>query len=310
MEILKDREVSIMKTSKATSEYNFESHFMDIDGVKIHYIDEGSGDPVVFLHGMPTWSYLWRNVIPTVASKCRCIAPDFVGMGLSDKPDIEYSLFDHIHYLTKFLDKLNLDKLTLVMHGWGSVVGFHYAMQHEQRMKGLAFNEAHIRPVTKWDALSLPIQQFLSLIRDDEHAYQEIVRNNYLIETLLPTGVLRPLTEEELNHYRQPFLTIESRKALWQYIHEFPKGNGQPIDIVALMREYSERLQESEIPKLMFYAVPGFMTSIDDVRWAKEHFSNLEIVDLGEALHFGPEGNPLVLANEFLEWFERIPLTA
>lgn len=98
----------MMKTASLTSDFKFESHFMSVDEVKIHYVDEGSGDPVLFLHGIPTWSYLWRNVIPTVAPHARCIAPDFVGMGLSDKPDIDYTIFDQIHYLTKFLDQLDL----------------------------------------------------------------------------------------------------------------------------------------------------------------------------------------------------------
>ena len=297
----------MMKTSQLTTEFPFESHFMEVDGVKIHYVDEGSGDPVVFLHGIPTWSYLWRNIIPTVATQCRCIAPDFVGMGLSDKPDIDYTVFDQIRFMTKFLDKLNLKKATLVMHGWGSVIGFHYAMQHPERMKALAFYEAHIRPVKKWDELSLPIQQFLSLIRDDEHGRQEIIENNYLVETLLPTGLIRPLAEEELRHYRRPFPTPESRKPLWQYIRDFPKGNGQPEDVVALIREYSDQLKESQLPKLMFYAVPGFMTTIDDVSWAKNNLPHLELIDLGEAaLHLVPESFPLLFANEFMEWYQRL----
>jgi haloalkane dehalogenase len=296
----------MVKTKQLTTEFPFESHFMEIDGAKIHYVDEGSGDPVVFLHGMPTWSYLWRNIIPTISSQCRCIAPDLVGMGLSDKPKIDYTVFDHIHFMTKFLDKLNLKNLTLVMHGWGSVIGFHYAMHHPERMMGLVFNEGHIRVVKKWDELSLPVQQFLSLIRDDEHAYEEIINNNYLVETMLPTGVTHPLKEQEMKRYRQPFPTPESRKPLWQYIHEFPKGNGKPEDVVALISEYSERLQKSQLPKLMFYAVPGFMTTIDDVSWAKNHFPHLELIDLGEALHFVTESVPLLFANEFIEWYQRL----
>lgn len=297
-----------MKTSKLTDDYSFDSKSLDIDGVKINYIDEGSGDVVVFLHGMPTWSYLWRNVIPTVATRYRCIAPDFVGMGLSEKPDIEYTIFDHIHYITRFLQELDLGKVTLMMHGWGSVVGFHYAMQHPDKIKGIAFNESHFRPDTQWGGLSLPVQQFLSLIGDEAHAYEELIKNNYLVETLLPTGVIRPLSEKEMNYYRKPFPSIVSRKPLWQYIREFPKGDGQPTDVVALIREYSGLLEKSDVPKLLFYAVPGFMTNIEDVMWAKQHLPNLELVDIGEALHFSPEGHPLLLANELLEWLERIPL--
>lgn len=298
-----------MSTNALTSEFNFKSRYMDIDGINIHYIEEGSGDPIVFLHGIPTWSYLWRNVIPTLASHGRCIAPDLVGMGLSDKPDIEYTIFDHINFITKFLDKLNLKNVTFVMHGWGATIGFHYAMQHQQQIKGLVFSEAQIRPVTQWDRLSLPVQQFLSSMRDEQHGKEEILDNNYLVETILPTGVIHPLSEAELNQYRRPFPTPASRKPLWQYICDFPKGNGQPADVVALIREYSNRLIESPVPKLLFYAVPGFITTIDDVLWAKENLPNIEIIDLGEALHCHPESNPLLFANELVEWYDRLPLT-
>jgi haloalkane dehalogenase len=296
----------MFKIQQLTTEFSFQSHFMDIDGVKIHYLDEGAGDPVVFLHGMPTWSYLWRNVIPTVAQHNRCIAPDLVGMGLSDKPNIDYTVFDHIHYITKFLDQLDLHNLTLVMHGWGSVIGFHYAMQHQDRIKGLVFSEAQIRPLRQWSDLSLPLQHFFSLIQDEEHANKEIIENNYLVETMLPTGTIRAISDEEMNYYRKPFLTPESRKPLLQYVRDFPKGNNKPEDVLALIRDYSEQLEKSPIPKLMFYAIPGFITTVDDLSWAKAHLLNLELIDLGEALHFVPESVPLLFANELVEWYQRL----
>lgn len=195
------------------------------------------------------------------------------------------------------------------MHGWGSVIGFHYAMQHQKQIKGLAFLEAHIRPTTHWDALALPVQQFLSLIRDEDHGKLEVLDNNYLVETILPSGVIKPLSEESMALYRKPFPNPQSRKPLWQYIHEFPKGNGEPADVVALIREYSNDLKKSEVPKLLFYGVPGFMTSIEDVVWAKDNFPNLDLVDLGEVMHFAQECCPLLLANELVEWYERIPDT-
>lgn len=292
------------------SEYPFKSNTMTVDGVDIHYVDEGQGDPIVFLHGIPTWSYLWRKMIPTIAQKARCIAPDLVGMGLSGKPDIQYTVFDHIHYITGFLDKLNLENITLVLHGWGSTIGFHYAMRHESQLKGIVFNEAHIRPPHEWDALSLPIQQFLSLIRSQDHGRHEVIENNYLIETLLPTGVLHPLSEEDMEQYRRPFPTAKSRQPLWQYVSDFPKGDGKPEDVVALISEYSDRLKESPVAKLMFYGVPGLLTTIEDVMWAKENFPNLDLVDLGESFHLAPECSPLLFANEIVEWYERIPVTS
>ncbi len=296
----------MLKNAEPTTEFKFKSHFLEIEGSKIHYIDEGAGDPVVFLHGIPTWSYLWRNIIPTVATQCRCIAPDMVGMGLSDKPDINYTVFDHIQYMTRFLDKLDLNNITLVMHGWGSVIGSHYAMQHQDKIKALVYYEPHLKPTKKWDELSLPVQQFLSLIQDEDHAYEEIIENNYLIETMLPTSVIRPLDNKELEQYRRPFKTPESRKPLLQYVRDFPKGNGQPEDVLALISEYSEQLKRSPIPKLLFYAVPGFITTISDVSWASENLPNLDLIDLGEALHFVPESYPFLFANEFIEWYQSL----
>ncbi len=299
----------MVMTSKLTCEFAFKSHYQTVDGVKIHYVDEGAGDPIVFLHGVPTWSYLWRNVIPTVAQNARCIAPDLVGMGLSDKPNIAYTLADHLHYITQFLNALNLKNITLVMHGWGSVIGSHYAMQHESRIKGLVFYESHIRPPLESDTLSLPIQQFLSLIRDEQHGYEEVIENNYLIETLLPSGLIHDLSEAAMNQYRRPFPTPESRKSLLQYVRDFPKGNGEPKSTVDFIHDYSERLKQSLVPKLMFYGIPGLLTTIADVKWAKDHLPNLEIVDLGEALHLAPESAPLLFANELVEWYERIPVS-
>lgn len=109
-----------------------------------------------------------------------------------------------------------------------------------------------------------------------------------------------------MTHYRRPFPTPKSRKPLWQYVCEFPKGNGQPEDVVALISEYSERLKTSQVPKLMFFAVPGFMTTMEDVSWAKKHLPHLEVIDLGEDLHFVPEGFPLLFANEFMEWYQSL----
>lgn len=123
---------------------------------------------------------------------------------------------------------------------------------------------------------------------------------------MLPTSVIRPLDNKELEQYRRPFKTPESRKPLLQYVRDFPKGNGQPEDVLALISEYSEQLKRSPIPKLLFYAVPGFITTISDVSWASENLPNLDLIDLGEALHFVPESYPFLFANEFIEWYQSL----
>lgn len=296
------------QSSRISAKFPFESKFVEVNGSKIHYVDEGEGDVMLFLHGIPTSNYLWRNIIPQLSKNVRCIAPDLIGMGKSDKPDIKYSIFDHIKYIEGFIKALKLKNITLVMHGWGSVIGFHYAMEHPENIRALVFYESHVRATVRWDMLSLPVQQFASLFSDEETTYQEVMKNNFFINTALPTGILRDLKDEEFARYREPFETEESRKPLLQYIRELPVGNG-PDDVVEMMRDYSEKLKHSNIPKLMFYAVPGFITTIDTVKWAIDNLPNLEVRDLGEALHFVQETNPKLFSDELMDWYSTLEKT-
>jgi len=278
------------------------SQFVDIDGVKLHYLEAGSGPVMLFLHGMPTSSYLWRNIIPVLSDKARCIAPDFVGMGKSDKPDIAYTVFDHIHYIEKLIEKLELKNITLVMHGWGSVVGFDIASRNEANIHALAFYEAHVRPSTEWDMLSLPVQQLATLLHRREASYRAIVEQNYLIRRLLPSSVLRTLTAEEMQRYEEPFLTPEDRKPLWQFIQELPLGH-QEGEIVELISRYNEWLRKTKLQKLMFYAIPGFITTMESVRWSRENLPKLTLVELQNALHMAQETMPEFFAKELRAWF-------
>jgi len=126
-------------TQEISTEFPFESKYIEVNGSNMHYIEEGTGDPILFLHGNPTSCYLWRNIIPHLAPLGRCIAPDLIGMGKSDKPDIEYRFFDHAVYLEGFIEKLGMENITLVIHDWGGDLGFYYAMRHEDNVKGIAF---------------------------------------------------------------------------------------------------------------------------------------------------------------------------
>lgn len=288
-----------------SEDFPFESKFVDVLDSTMHYIDQGNGDPMLFLHGVPTSSYMWRNIVPKLSEHARCIAPDLIGYGKSGKPDIDYSIFDHIKYLEAFIEKLDLKNITLVLHGWGSIPGFHYAMNHPDNVKGIVFYESHVRATLNWDMLSLPVQQLASLFTSEEASYQAVMNDNFFINEALPSGVLRDLTAEEMRHYSEPFLTPESRKPLLRYVHELPVGNG-PDDVVELIRDYSAKLKASPLPKLMFYAVPGFITTIDTVQWAQNNLSNLEVVDLGEAMHFAQETCPKLFSNELIEWYQSI----
>ncbi len=280
----------------------YPSSTLSVHGVKLHYIEAGSGDPVLFLHGMPTSSYLWRNVFPALDDVARCIAPDLIGMGQSDKPDIDYTVFDHIDYIETFIKELDLKNITLIVHGWGSVIGFDIASRNPERFKALAFFESHIRPTTDWNMLSLPVQQLASLLNRPGASYRAVVQQNYLIDKLLPSGVLRKLSDEELEHYRSPFPTAESRRPLWQYIQDLPLGRGN-ADVVELIGRYSKWLQTTALPKLMLYAVPGFITTIDTVQWAKDHLSHLELVGLDDVLHFAQESEPVLFGSKLRQWY-------
>lgn len=250
---------------------------------------------------MPTSSYLWRNIIPSLADKAHCIAPDLIGMGRSDKPPIDYTIFDHIKYIEGFIETLGLENITFVLHGWGSVVGFDYVRRHEDKIKALAFYESHVRPTTDWDMLSLPVQQLATLLKRPGASYHAIVEQNYLINKLLPNGVLRKLSEEELEQYRKPFPDAQSRKPLWQYIQDLPLGNGNGV--VALIDKYSQWLQHAPQPKLMMYAIPGFITTMATVQWAKSHIQNLTLVELQDDLHFAQESMPDIFCKELRSWY-------
>ena len=136
-----------------SADFPFESRYVEVHGSKIHYVEEGSGDPVLFLHGQPTSSYLWRNVIPHVSTLARAIAMDNIGFSRSDKPDIEYRFVDHVKYVEGFIEVTGLKNVTLVIHDWGSALGFHYAMRNESNVKGLAFMEALLMPIPSLDVM-------------------------------------------------------------------------------------------------------------------------------------------------------------
>lgn len=275
----------------------------------MHYYDEGVGDPMLFLHGIPTSAYLWRNIIPALSSSARCVAPDFMGMGKSEKPDINYTLSEHIAYLDAFIQQLDLKNITLVVHGWGSVIGLDYARRHPKNIKAISFYESFIHPVTEWGELSLPIQQIATLLKRPRASYRAVIEQNYFVEKILPRSAIRQLTEEEMNHYREPFKTPESRELIWQHITEMPffeKSESKAMDVV---QKYSAYLQKSPIPKLMLYAVPGFMTTMGSVIWCKENLPNIQLACLDDAMHLAQETMPEQFSTILLTWYKGVLAT-
>ncbi|EKD70599.1 MAG: hypothetical protein ACD_46C00484G0017 [uncultured bacterium] len=293
-----------MNSERISEKFTYPSKYIDVDGVKIHYIEAGEGNPILFLHGIPTHSYLWRNIIPHVATLGRCIAPDLVGFGRSAKPDIDYSVFDHIKFIEKFIEKLNLHHIILVMHGWGSVIGFDYAMRHEKNCNGLVFYEAFLRSLDG-EHLSLPYQEQLITLNDQESMVDIVSDGASFVDKIIPQMVMRELTDEEMDHYRQPFLQNGSGKPITQYLKEIPKGDGKS-KVDKLINHYSKKLTHSNLPKLMLYSLPGFITTMATVMWAKEHLPNIEIVDLGEELHFAQESCPQLIGEAISVWLQSV----
>jgi len=172
-----------------SADFPFAVRDVQVHGARMAYIDEGSGDPIVFLHGNPTSSYLWRNVIPHVRDVGRCIAPDLIGMGRSDKPDIGYRFVDHALYIDGFLEALGLDRITFVVHDWGSALGFDWAMRHESRVRGLAFMEAILGPVPSWEQFTPQGREIFKKLRTPGVGETMVLDHNMFVEQLLPGSV-------------------------------------------------------------------------------------------------------------------------
>ena len=284
-------------------EFHYTQKSIEVLDSHISYIEQGRGNPIVFIHGVPTSNYLWRNIIPHACTSGRCIAPDLIGFGHSGKPSINYTIIDHVEYLTAFIDAMVLQDITLVMHGWGSVIGFVYAMQNPEKVRAVAFYEAHIRPMMTPDLIALPVQQMVVGLANDPDLKHKVLTTDYLIKNLFATTVMRKLTDKELQFYCEPFKTPEDRKPVWTYLCALP-WNGKCESTAALIQEYADFLQQSDMPKLLMYSVPGFITPIDTVAWAKTHLSNLTMIDLGDALHCAQEVNPELMGKAIAVWIQ------
>jgi len=276
-------------------------------GTHMHYLEKGSGKPILFLHGIPNSSYVWRHVIPFLSDLGRTIALDLIGMGDSGKPDIEYTVFDHIRYVEAFIDALNLKDITLVLHAWGSVIGFDIAMRRPELFNGIAFVEAQVRPMSNVLMLPLPMQEMLNLAHDMEGTKKRILESTYFIDRFIPAASLHAFTPEEMTEYRRPFLEPGTRKPLWQFIMDLPKGE-KDSPVLQLIQRYSEALQHSSLPKLMIYAVPGYNTSMETVQWAKDHFPHLTLQDVGEAFHYPQEHCPDKVGEALRDWYSKVIL--
>lgn len=277
--------------------------FATIKGRRMAYVDEGEGDPVVFLHGNPTSSYLWRNVIPYLTDQGRCIAPDLVGMGDSEKlPDSNadaYRFVHHREYLDGLLEHLGVtENVTLVIHDWGSALGFDWANRHRDAVKGIAYMEAIVKPMSwqEWPDVSTPPFQMMR----SEAGEQKVLRENFFVERILPASIMRRLGEAERNAYRRPFMAAgESRRPTLSWPRQIPL-DGEPADVVAIVQDYADWLQQSPVAKLFVNAEPGSIL-VGPMRDFARTFPNQKEVTVA-GLHFVQEDSPDEIGAAVAEW--------
>jgi pimeloyl-ACP methyl ester carboxylesterase len=296
------------------SNFPFQSKYLDIDGYKIHYVEEGKGNnPLLFLHGNPTSSYLWRNIIPTVAgagNRNRCIALDLIGFGKSDKPNIDYNFQDHFKYVKGFIDKLQLNanrKLIIVGHDWGRVLGFWYALNYQQSIKGMVFMETF--PFTiSIDDFPPEFAKLLQAFRNRKTGYELIQVQNIFVEQVLPTAVFNKqnISEEIMKHYREPFLTIESRKPIRRFPEMLPLDPEVEGETYKAFQKLEAALSELKFPLLLIKGNPGAVITESRVKWLQDKIPHLIVKDIGPSLHYLQEDNPEGIGNSILDWSSKI----
>jgi len=289
---------------KISSIFPFESQYIEVKGHRMHYIEEGTGDPILFLHGNPTSSYLWRNIIPHVTSLGKAIAPDLIGMGKSDKIDSGYRFFDHYEYLEAFIEKMGLKNITLVIHDWGSGLGFHYAHKHPENIKGIAFMEAIIRPM-RWEQFPAGFKMGFKLMRTPYIGWFMVSVMNIFVRQIMPQAIARTLGSEEKAYYASAYPTIKSRKPIRQWPCEIPI-EGKPANVYQAVEAYYNWLKTSEIPKLLFYAEPGGIIPVKLAEKLVQEVPNIQSVFLGEGLHYLQEDHPHKIGEELSKWYQTL----
>ncbi len=278
--------------------------YLEVNGKRMAYHERGEGRAIVFLHGNPTSSYLWRNIIPHVADLGRCIAPDLIGQGDSDKlddtgPD-SYRFVHHREYLDGLLDGLDLgDEIVFVIHDWGSALGFDWANRHRDRVAGVAFMEAIVRPLTweDWPDLATEIfQGFRSPAGEDM-----VIEKNLFVEAVLPGSIVRDLTPEEHDEYRRPFVEPAHRRPTLTWPRQIPI-EGEPADVTQIVADYAAWLPEADLPKLFINADPGAILTGPQREFCRTWPNLTEVTVAGS--HFVQEDSPHEIGAALTTWLD------
>ncbi len=263
-------------------------------GSEMAYREAGSRDAPIalFLHGNPTSSYIWRNILPLVAPVAHCIAPDLIGFGQSGKPTIAYRLEDHVRYLDAFVAAAGVGSAYLVAQDWGTALAFHLAERRPDFVRGLAFME-FVRPYPTWDDVirGSRAREIFRKFRTPGEGEKLILEENVFVERVLPGGMRHKLSDEEMAVYRAPFPTPESRKPTWRFPNEIPIA-GEPADVVAMMTSAHAALAQSTYPKLLFAAEPGALVAPADAEALAAKLKDCRLIKLGDGIHFLQEDHP------------------
>jgi haloalkane dehalogenase len=269
---------------------------------EISYVDVGHGDPIVFLHGNPTSSYLWRNIIPHAGGLGRCLAPDLVGMGQSSaSASAAYRFVDHSRYLDAWFDALGLTaNVTLVLHDWGSALGFHRACRHPEQIRAIAYMEAIVAP-RRWEDVPAGREQMFRALRSNA-GERLVLDENFFVETVLPKSVLRPLSEAEMNAYRKPFGHREARLPTLVWPRQLPI-DGEPADVVGIVEQYGAFLARSSMPKLFINAEPGSLLIGRAREFCRSWPNQREVTVRG--IHFVQEDSPAEIGAALRAFLEQ-----
>jgi haloalkane dehalogenase len=299
--------MNMMNMISAT--FPYQKQRRQVLGREMAYVEVGVGDPIVLLHGNPTSSYLWRNVLPHLQSLGRCIAPDLIGMGDSDKlPDSgpsSYRFVEHRRYLDALLEALGVhERVTLVIHDWGSALGFDWANRHREAVKGIAYMEAIVGPQhwDHWDKFGM--RAALEALRSDAGEAM-VLQDNFFIEQILPKAMLRTLSAEEMAEYRRPFAAPgEGRRPTLTWPRQIPL-DGDPADVAAIVAAYSDWLAMSSVPKLFVKAEPGGILATEGlVDFVRSLPAQTEVTVAG--VHFIQEDSPNEIGRAIADWMRTL----
>jgi haloalkane dehalogenase len=274
------------------------------------YRETGDRDAPValFLHGNPTSSYIWRNILPLVAPIAHCIAPDLIGFGQSGKPDIEYRFADHVLYLDEFLDRAGITSAFVIAQDWGSALAFHLASRRPEFIRGLAFME-FIRPMPTWDDFHRDAIETFQKFRTPGVGEEMILERNAFVEEVLPFGTVRKLTDEEMFVYRAPFRTPASRRPTWRFPNELPIA-GEPADVYSALENAHRALTQSSYPKLLFVGNPGALISPTFAESFAKKLKNCRVMQLSSGIHYLQEDHPDVIGANIKEWLIEVGIAS